>query len=104
MTTEMLSRTLKLHAISENDLHIVKLRRTTRSGEFIEFATTNPISEHTVNGHLRKRRSIDESDATENLDAVKMTQDGAHEVFFEISKDSLSPFAGDRLHLKRNYK
>lgn len=101
----MLSRTLKLHAISENDLHVVKLRRTTRSGEFIEYATTDPISEHTAEGHLRRRRSIDESDATENLDAVRMTQDGAHEVFFEIADGlSSSPFAGDRLHLKRNYK
>ncbi|XP_076815322.1 A disintegrin and metalloproteinase with thrombospondin motifs 6-like isoform X1 [Clavelina lepadiformis] len=104
---EMFLRTmdaLKSTQDSHTIVHSHRPVRTTRSGNFLEFATLNALSHHLSDGTIRKRRSLPPRDVRDELDASSATEDGNHEVFFDLGHSDGSPLSGARLHLRRNYK
>ena len=89
---------------SDTFVHTHKPVRTTRSGQFVEFATLDALSHMSSDGTLRQRRSLPFRNVRDRLDAAAATEDGNHELFYDLGHAPGSPLTGARLHLKRNYK
>lgn len=89
---------------TESNVHVHKPTRISRTGRFIDVATIDALSHVTKNGKLHPRSSSEPRSVREKLDASSATDDGNHEVFFNLGHAPGSPLSGARLHLKRNYK
>ena len=78
--------------------------RTSRSGNFVDYATLDSLSHVSDDGKIRRRRSVEERNVHDKLNAASVNADGNHEIFFDLGHATGSPLSGARLHLKRNYK
>ena len=89
---------------SQITVHTHRPTRTTRHGDHVDIVTIEALSHVSKEGKVRRRRNVPRRNVRDKLDAVSATEDGNHELFFDLGHAEDSPLSGAKLHLKRNYK
>ena len=89
---------------SQITVHTHRPTRTTRNGNHFDTVTLDALSHVSSDGKIRRRRSVTRRNVRDKLDAASATEDGNHELFFDLGHADGSPLSGAQLHLRRNYK
>ena len=89
---------------SQISIHTHRPVRTTRNGKFTHVVTLDGLPQVSSDGKVRVRQTASRRNVRDKLDAVSATEDGNHELFFDLGQAPDSPLSGAKLHLKRNYK